>query len=81
MDLFKTQSEVGFMYGDGVGVERNYVEAVKWFRLTDILGSPDDMKFRSRMTLFDAVSKQEIFAEAIAAFYRDGKDRATLDIL
>jgi len=32
--------------------------------VTDILGSPDDMKFRSCMTLFDAVSKQEIFAEA-----------------
>jgi len=49
--------------------------------ITDILGSPDDMKFRSCMTLFDAVSKQEIFAEAIAAFYPDGRDRATLAIL
>jgi uncharacterized protein (DUF1810 family) len=49
--------------------------------ITDVLGSPDDMKFRSCMTLFDAVSKQEIFAEAIAAFHPDGKDRATLAIL
>src|ERR1700738_3478610 len=49
--------------------------------VTDILGSPDDMKFRSCMTLFDAVSKQEIFAEATAAFYPDWKDRATLEIL
>jgi hypothetical protein len=49
--------------------------------VTDILGSPDDMQFRSCMTLFDAVSKQEIFAEAIAAFYLDGMDRATLEIL
>ena len=49
--------------------------------VTEILGSPDDMKFRSCMTLFDSVSKQEIFAEAIAAFYPDGKDRATLAIL
>jgi uncharacterized protein (DUF1810 family) len=49
--------------------------------VTDILGPPDDMKFRSCMTLFDAVSKQEIFAEAIAAFYPDGKDRATLKVL
>ena len=49
--------------------------------IIDILGSPDDMKFRSCMTLFDAVSKQEIFAEAIAAFYPDGKDRSTLAIL
>jgi uncharacterized protein (DUF1810 family) len=39
------------------------------------------MKFRSCMTLFDAVSKQEIFAEAIASFYPEGKDRATLVIL
>jgi uncharacterized protein (DUF1810 family) len=49
--------------------------------ITEILGSPDDMKFRSCMTLFDAISKQEISAEAIAAFYPDGKDRATLEIL
>src|ERR1700676_4008118 len=49
--------------------------------IIDVLGSPDDMKFRSCMTLFDAVSKQEIFAEAIAAFYPEGKDRATLEIL
>ena len=33
------------------------------------------------MTLFDAVSKQEIFAQAIAAFYPDRQDRATLEIL
>jgi uncharacterized protein (DUF1810 family) len=49
--------------------------------ITEILGSPDDMKFRSCMTLFDVVSQQEIFAEAIAAFYPDGKDRTTLEIL
>jgi uncharacterized protein (DUF1810 family) len=49
--------------------------------ITDILGSPDDMKFRSCMTLFDAVSNREIFAEAVATFYPDGKDRATLEIL
>ena len=49
--------------------------------ITDILGSPDDMKFRSCMTLFDAVSKREIFAEAAATFYPDGKDLATLEIL
>jgi uncharacterized protein (DUF1810 family) len=49
--------------------------------ITDILGSPDDMKFRSSMTLFDEVSHQEIFAEAIGAFYLEGKDPATLAIL
>jgi uncharacterized protein (DUF1810 family) len=53
------------------------VLAAKEKTITDILGSPDDMKFRSCMTLFEVVSQQEIFAEAIAAFYPDGKDRAT----
>jgi uncharacterized protein (DUF1810 family) len=49
--------------------------------ITDILGSPDDMKFRSCMTLFDAVSPQEIFAKAIGAFYPDGRDGKTLSLL
>jgi uncharacterized protein (DUF1810 family) len=49
--------------------------------ITDILGSPDDMKFRSSMTLFDAVSTQPIFSDAIEAFYTEGKDPATLSIL
>ena len=46
-----------------------------------ILGSPDDVKFRSSMTLFDAVSDQPVFAEAIAKYYAGEKDQATLDIL
>ena len=49
--------------------------------ITDILGSPDDIKFRSCMTLFDAVSQHGVFSEALAAFYSDGKDPATLAIL
>jgi uncharacterized protein (DUF1810 family) len=50
-------------------------------RINDIFGSPDDMKFRSSMTLFDAVSNQEIFAETIGMFYPEGPDPATLEIL
>jgi uncharacterized protein (DUF1810 family) len=57
------------------------VIAVSEKTIADIFGSPDDIKFRSCMTLFDAVSKQDIFAEAIAAFYPDGRDRATLALL
>jgi uncharacterized protein (DUF1810 family) len=49
--------------------------------ITEILGSPDDLKFRSSMTLFDAVSTQTLFADTIAAFYPDGRDPATLSIL
>jgi len=46
-----------------------------------ILGSPDDLKFLSSMTLFDAVSDNPIFAEAIARYYAGEKDQATLAIL
>jgi uncharacterized protein (DUF1810 family) len=46
-----------------------------------ILGSPAALKFRSSMTLFDAVSKHKIFAEAIGIFFPDGRDPATLGIL
>jgi uncharacterized protein (DUF1810 family) len=50
-------------------------------RIGDILGYPDDLKFRSSMTLFDAVSNPGIFADAINAFNLDGRDPATLEIL
>jgi uncharacterized protein (DUF1810 family) len=46
-----------------------------------IFGSPDDMKFRSSMTLFDAVGDKAIFGEAIARFYQGERDRKTLAIL
>jgi uncharacterized protein (DUF1810 family) len=46
-----------------------------------ILGSPDDIKFRSSMTLFGAVSDNPIFAEAIEKYYSGEKDAATLATL
>ncbi|SED13827.1 DUF1810 domain-containing protein [Bradyrhizobium erythrophlei] len=55
------------------------VMAVSDGSITDILGSPDDMKFRSSMTLFDAVATQPIFGDAIAAFYPEGKDPDLVD--
>jgi uncharacterized protein (DUF1810 family) len=47
----------------------------------DILGSPDDIKFRSSMTLFEAASKQAVFGEAIDRYYEGQRDPATLAIL
>ena len=47
----------------------------------DILGSPDDLKFRSSMTLFAAVSDNPLFTGAIAKYFAGAKDQATLDIL
>ncbi len=49
--------------------------------ITEILGHPDDLKFRSSMTLFDAVSEQPIFADAIGQFYAGVRDPLTLAIL
>jgi uncharacterized protein (DUF1810 family) len=46
-----------------------------------IFGSPDDLKFRSCMTLFGrAAPEQQIFRRALNAFY-DGEDPLTLDWL
>jgi len=49
--------------------------------ILDILGSPDDMKFRSSMTLFGAVSNNPIFDQAIAKYFAGDHDPATLEIL
>ncbi len=57
------------------------VLAVKGKDIHAILGSPDDLKFCSSMTLFGAVSEHPIFDQAITAYYGGEKDRATLEIL
>jgi uncharacterized protein (DUF1810 family) len=50
----------------------------------DILGSPDDMKFRSCLTLFREAAGDADFAlfdAALGAFYGGAPDRRTLDLL
>jgi uncharacterized protein (DUF1810 family) len=54
---------------------------VKNRTILDILGSPDDLKFRSSMTLFGAVSDLPVFGQAISVYYGGANDRATLEIL
>jgi uncharacterized protein (DUF1810 family) len=46
-----------------------------------IFGSPDDLKFCSCMTLFDAVAPDGPFTRAIDRYYEGGRDMRTLDIL
>jgi uncharacterized protein (DUF1810 family) len=50
-----------------------------------ILGSPDDLKFRSCLTLFceaaSSNSDRELFAKALDQFYRGQPDRRTLELL
>lgn len=45
------------------------VNAVEGRTIQEILGSPDDLKFRSSMTLFAAVSSEPEFAAAIRKFW------------
>ena len=59
----------------------NLVLAVKDRSINAILGAPDDVKFRSSMTLFAAVSDEPIFRDALAKYFAGERDRATLDIL
>jgi uncharacterized protein (DUF1810 family) len=46
-----------------------------------ILGSPDNLKFHSSMTLFGAVSSDPKFALALTKFYGGKRDQWTLDLL
>jgi uncharacterized protein (DUF1810 family) len=47
----------------------------------EIFGSPDDLKFRSSMTLFDAISKRALFRTALETFFGGAADQATLAFL
>ena len=57
------------------------VTAVEGRSAREILGSPDDLKFQSSMTLFGAVSSDPEFSAAIAKFYGGRPDQRTLDLL
>ena len=57
------------------------VRAVEGRSVREILGSPDDVKFQSSMTLFGAVSSDPGFSAAIAKFYDGKPDQRTLDLL
>jgi uncharacterized protein (DUF1810 family) len=57
------------------------VNAVERRTIREILGSPDDLKFCSSMTLFGAVSSDPEFADSIQKFYDGAPDRRTLDLL
>lgn len=57
------------------------VNAVDGKTIHDILGSPDDLKFHSSMTLFAAVASDPEFAAAIKKFYGGTPDRKTLELL
>lgn len=46
-----------------------------------VFGSPDDRKLRSCMTLFDAVSPNDIFAKVLDKYFDGRRDNRTLKML
>ncbi len=58
------------------------VLAVEGRTAHEIFGSPDDLKFRSSMTLFaEAAPDETLFTAALGKFYRGAPDPATLELL
>jgi uncharacterized protein (DUF1810 family) len=57
------------------------VNAVEGKTVREILGSPDDLKFRSSMTLFNAVASYPEFSAALDKYYRGEPDQKTLQLL
>ena len=48
---------------------------------TDVMGYPDDLKLKSSMTLFYAVSEMTIFKNVLNKFFAGEIDRKTFEIL
>ena len=58
------------------------VNAVEGRSIHAIFGSPDDMKFRSSMTLFaKAASDEAAFREALARYFGGAEDPRTIELL
>lgn len=58
------------------------VLAIEGRSLMDIFGSPDDLKFRSSMTLFEVASgKDPIFTKALQTYCNGVRDAQTLALL
>jgi uncharacterized protein (DUF1810 family) len=57
------------------------VLAVENRSINDIPGSPDDIKFRSSMTLFATLGVDDVFHRAIEKYFPAGPDHSTLEIL
>lgn len=57
------------------------LEAVDGRSAHDIFGSPDDLKLRSSMTLFDAVAPLDVFDRVLKKYYDGRRDSRTLELL
>jgi uncharacterized protein (DUF1810 family) len=58
------------------------VNAVEGRAAVDIFGAPDDVKFRSSMTVFEAASASGgPFTAALDKYFRGGRDQRTLELI
>ena len=57
------------------------VMAIEGKSAHDIFGSPDDLKFRSSLTLFDLASPNDIFRTALGKYFDGDVDSLTLQKL
>lgn len=57
------------------------VNAVTGRSAHEIFGSPDDLKFRSCVTLFYTAGGGEVFGEALATYYGGMGDEATMRLV
>ena len=58
------------------------VDAVQGRSARRIFGTPDDLKFRSSMTLFEQVGESpDVFAVALEKYYGGERDARTLELL
>ncbi len=58
------------------------VNLVEGRSVSQIFGSPDDLKFRSSMTLFaSAKAENQIFIDALQKYFNGAPDQATLDLV
>ncbi|MFZ0728828.1 MAG: DUF1810 domain-containing protein [Methylovirgula sp.] len=70
--------------GPRLGECTNLVNGVEGRSAFDIFGSPDDLKFRSSMTLFNeaaSASDTSVFQQALDQYFAGEPDRRTLEIL
>ena len=80
------QEATDFLMDDGLGVNlTNICKALLELETNDanlIFGSPDDLKLRSSMTLFDAVPATfPVFGQVLDKFYGGQRDQRTLELL
>jgi len=65
--------------GTGLRECTRLVNAIEGRSISQIFGFPDDMKFRSCMTLFaHATNDNRIFEDALAKYFNGERDPATL---